>query len=69
MNKIVKINNCEFVTKSTAMRILGFANHNSIDYLINKSKIGVFEIPNKARKLIPLEDLKKHSRYQNGRIS
>ena len=64
MIKIVLLNDVELITKSTAMRLLGYSNHNSIEYLINKKNLRVFEIPNTRRKLIALDDIKKLHRFK-----
>jgi hypothetical protein len=63
MNNVLRFNNCDYITKSTATRILGYANHNSIDHIIKKMEIRVFQMGTTKRKLIPLNEIKKHPRF------
>ena len=49
MEKIIKLNNRSFVTKSSATRLLGFSNHNSIDDLVRRRKMQEFKIQGLAK--------------------
>lgn len=61
----IKLFGQEFVTKSTARNLLGYANTNSIDSLISKNTLRVFALPALRRKLIPLSDIQKLPRFHS----
>lgn len=61
----IKLFGREFVTKSAARNMLGYANTNSIDSLISKNILRVFAVPALRRKLIPLSDIQKLSRFHS----
>lgn len=63
MEKIIKLNNRSFVTKSSATRLLGFSNHNSIDDLVRRRKMQEFKIQGLAKSLISLDEIKSHPRF------
>tara|TARA_Y100000022_G_scaffold91911_1_gene79374 strand:+ start:2392 stop:2610 length:219 start_codon:yes stop_codon:yes gene_type:complete len=63
MEKIIKLNNRNFVTKSSATRLLGFSNHNSIDDLVRRRKMQEFKIQGLAKSLILLDEIKSHPRF------
>jgi hypothetical protein len=44
MEKIIRLKNRSFVTKSSATRLLGFSNRNSIDDLVRRRKMQEFKI-------------------------
>jgi len=63
MEKIIRLNNRSFVTKSSATRLLGFSNRNSIDYLVRRRKMQEFKIQGLAKSLISLDEIKSHPRF------
>jgi hypothetical protein len=63
MEKIIRLNNRSFVTKSSATRLLGFSNRNSIDDLVRRRKMQVFKIQGLAKSLISLDEIKSHPRF------
>lgn len=63
MEKIIKLNNRSFVTKSSATRLLGFSNRNSIDDLVRRKKMQEFKIQGLAKSLISLDEIKSHPRF------
>ena len=63
MEKIIKLNNRSFVTKSSATRLLGFLNRNSIDDLVRRRKMQEFKIQGLAKSLISLDEIKSHPRF------
>jgi hypothetical protein len=63
MEKIIRLNNRSFVTKSSATRLLGFSNRNSIDDLVRRRKMQEFKIQGLAKSLISLDEIKSHPRF------
>ena len=63
MDGVIKLNNKKFVTKSSATRLLGFSNHNSIDDLVRRHKLHEFKIHGLAKSLIPLSEIMSHPRF------
>jgi hypothetical protein len=63
MEKIIKLKNRSFVTKSSATRLLGFSNRNSIDDLVRRRKMQEFKIQGLAKSLISLDEIKSHPRF------
>jgi hypothetical protein len=63
MEKVIKINNQSFITKSSATRLLGYSNNNSIDYLVRQGKLQEFKIQGLAKSLISLDEIKSHPRF------
>ena len=63
MEKIIKLNNRSFVTKSSATRLLAFSNRNSIDDLVRRKKMQEFKIQGLAKSLISLDEIKSHPRF------
>jgi hypothetical protein len=63
MEKIIRLDNRSFVTKSTATRLLGYSNSNSIDYLVCRGKMQEFKIQGLAKSLISLDEIKSHPRF------
>ena len=63
MEKIIRLKNRSFVTKSSATRLLGFSNRNSIDDLVSRRKMQEFKIQGLAKSLISLDEIKSHPRF------
>ena len=63
MEKIIKLKNRSFVTKSSATRLLGFSKRNSIDDLVRRRKMQEFKIQGLAKSLISLDEIKSHPRF------
>jgi hypothetical protein len=63
MEKIIRLKNRSFVTKSSATRLLGFSNNNSIDDLVRRRKMQEFKIQGLAKSLISLDEIKSHPRF------
>jgi hypothetical protein len=63
MEKIIRLKNRSFVTKSSATRLLGFSNRNSIDDLVRRRKMQEFKIQGLAKSLISLDEIKSHPRF------
>jgi len=63
MEKIIRLNNRSFVTKTSATRLLGFSNRNSIDDLVRRRKMQEFKIQGLAKSLISLDEIKSHPRF------
>ncbi len=61
--QIKTINNTQFVSKKEAMKLLNYANHNSIDHLIKNGELTVYQISGLNRKLIKLDEVRNHSRF------
>ena len=58
MKKVIRFNGIELITKSEAMRVLGFANLNAVDHYIRKGRLEEYQIIGLDRKLVSLEQVK-----------
>jgi hypothetical protein len=63
MEKIIKLHNQSFVSKSSATRLLGYSNNNSIDHLVRQGKLQEFKIQGLTKSLISLDEIKSHPRF------
>jgi len=63
MERIIRINNQNFITKSSATRLLGYSNHNSIDNLVRQGKLQEFKIQGLGKSLILFDEIKSHPRF------
>jgi hypothetical protein len=63
METIIKLHNQSFVSKSSATRLLGYSNRNSIDDLIRRKKMREFKIQGLGKSLISMDEIKSHPRF------
>ena len=69
MKHVIKFNGEELISKSEAIRILGFSKLGSIDYYIKKKQLDEFEILGINKKLLSkkqIESLKTNKGYAHG---
>ena len=69
MKHLIKFNGEELISKSEAIRILGFSKLGSIDYYIKKKQLDEFEILGLNKKLLSkkqIESLKTNKGYAHG---
>ena len=69
MKHVIKFNGEELISKSEAIRILGFSKLGSIDYYIKKKQLDEFEILGLNKKLLSkkqIESLKTNKGYASG---
>ena len=69
MKHVIKFNGEELISKSEAIKILGFSQLRSIDYFIEKGKLDAFEILGIKKKLLSrnqVETFKSKRGYSNG---
>ena len=69
MKHVIRFNGEELITKSEAIRILGFSQLGSIDYYIKKKQLDEFEILGINKKLLSkkqIESLKTNKGYAHG---
>ena len=66
MKHVIRFNGEELITKSEAIRMLGFSQLGSIDYYIKKKQLDEFEILGINKKLLSkkqIESLKTNKGY------
>ena len=69
MKHVIKFNGEELISKSEAIRILGFSKLGSIDYYIKKKQLDEFEILGLNKKLLSkkqIESLKTNKGSSHG---
>ena len=69
MKHVIRFNGEELITKSEAIRMLGFSQLGSIDYYIKKKQLDEFEILGINKKLLSkkqIESLKTNKGYAHG---
>jgi len=65
MKHVIRFNGEELITKSEAIRMLGFSQLGSIDYYIKKKQLDEFEILGINKKLLSKKQIESLSPYKN----